>query len=136
MTAEEPGIVLDASVAVRTLVSAGDRDRPLRERVHAAACHAPHLLDAEVGNVLRRQVAIGAIEPDSARAALRGLADLVTDRYPHTVVAQEAWALRHNLTYYDALHVALAARLGYPLLTADARLARSPELPCEVELID
>ena len=47
-----------------------------------------------------------------------------------------AWTLRDNLTYYDALYVALAARLGYPLLTADARLARAPGLPCAVELID
>ncbi len=46
------------------------------------------------------------------------------------------WALRDNVTYYDALYVALAARLGYPLLTADARLARAPGLPCAVELID
>ena len=47
-----------------------------------------------------------------------------------------AWALRDNVTYYDALYVALAARLGYPLLTADARLARAPGLPCAVELVD
>ena len=54
-----------------------------------------------------------------------------TDRAPTA-----AWALRDNVTYYDALYVALAARLGYPLLTADARLARAPGLPCAVELVD
>ena len=51
-------------------------------------------------------------------------------------MAEVAWTLRNNVTYYDALYVALAARLGYPLLTADARLARAPGLPCAVELID
>jgi predicted nucleic acid-binding protein len=61
---------------------------------------------------------------------------LITDRYPHTTCAETAWALRDDLTYYDALYVALAARLGYPLLTADARLARAPGLPSAVELID
>ena len=40
------------------------------------------------------------------------------------------------MTYYVALYVALAARLGYPMLTADARLAGAPGLPCAVELID
>lgn len=136
MTVDRPSIVLDASVAVRALLSADDHDRAVRERVHDAACHAPHLIDAEVGSVLRRRVAAGVIEEDSAAAALRALGSLVTDRYPHTSIAESAWSLRHNLTYYDALYVALAARLGYCLLTADARLARAPGLPCQVELVD
>jgi predicted nucleic acid-binding protein len=129
-------IVLDASVAVRALLSAGESDRVLRERVRQSSCHAPHLIDAEVGSVLRRRAAAGAIDVDSAAAALRAVKNLVTDRYPHTTYAEVAWALCENLTYYDALYVALAARLGYPLLTADARLARAPGLPCAVELID
>ena len=129
-------IVLDASVAVRALLSARETDRVLRERVRQSSCHAPHLIDAEVGSVLRRRAAAGAIEVDSAAAALRAVKNLITDRYPHTTYAEVAWALRHNVRYYDALYVALAARLGYPLLTTDARLSRAPGLPCEVELID
>jgi predicted nucleic acid-binding protein len=129
-------IVLDASVAVRTLLSTGVTDSSLRERVHESSCHAPHLIDAEVGHVLRRRVAAGAIEADSAAAALHALDSLVTDRYAHASVAQSAWALRENLTYYDALYVALATRLDYPLLTTDARLARAPGLPCAVELVE
>lgn len=128
--------MLDASVAVRVLLSAGDEDEALRERVHDASCHAPHLIDAEAGNVLRRRAAAGGIEASSAAAALRGLNNLITDRYPHTSIAEAAWTLRHNLSYYDALYVALAARLGYPLLTADARLVNAPDLPCEVQLVD
>jgi predicted nucleic acid-binding protein len=89
-----------------------------------------------VGNVLRRRAHRGAIEPDSAAAALRALGSLVTDRYPHGNLATAAWRLRHNLSYYDALYAALAVRLGFPLLTADARLARAPGLPCAVELVD
>ena len=129
-------IVLDASVAVRALLSARETDRVLRERVRQSSCHAPHLIDAEVGSVLRRRAAAGAIEVDSAAAALRAFRNLITDRYPHTTYAEVAWALRYNVSYYDALYVALAARLGYPLLTTDARLSRAPGLPCEVELID
>ena len=86
--------------------------------------------------MLRRRAATGAIEAHSAEAALHALDSLVTDRYPHGLLATAAWRLRRNCSYYDALYVALAARLGYPLLTADARLARAPGLPCPVELVD
>ena len=74
--------------------------------------------------------------PQTAEAALHALGMLVADRYPHGNLAAGAWRSRDNLTYYDALYVALAARLGFPLLTADARLARAPGLPCAVELVD
>jgi predicted nucleic acid-binding protein len=40
-------------------------------------------------------------------------------------LAQAAWALRRDLTFYDALYVVLAAAQGRPLLTADGRLART-----------
>jgi predicted nucleic acid-binding protein len=129
-------LVLDASVAVRVLTTFDSRDEMLRVRVHEASCHAPHLIDAEVGNVLRREAAQGTIESDNALAALRALDSLVADRYPHAVLVPVAWELRHNLTFYDGLYVALAARLGSPLLTADARLARASDLPCAVELVE
>jgi predicted nucleic acid-binding protein len=128
-------LVVDASVVVRVLLARGDELRGLRERVHSATCHAPHLLDAEVGHVLRRRVANGSIEEASGAAALHAVEHLVDERYPHTSFSAAAWALRHNLSYDDALYAALAARLGHPLLTADARLANAPGLPCAVELV-
>jgi predicted nucleic acid-binding protein len=45
------------------------------------------------------------------------------------------WDLRENLTVYDAAYVALAEALGFPLLTADRRLAAAPRLRCQVELV-
>ena len=129
-------IVLDASAAVQALVPTDIGSARLLARLQGLTCHAPHLVDAEVGSVLRRGVRQGAVKASIAAGALRALDSLITNRYPHGVVAAGAWALRDNLTYYDALYAALAARLGYPLLTADARLARAPGLPCAVELID
>jgi predicted nucleic acid-binding protein len=126
-------VVLDASVAARALMPG---DAGLLERLQGMRCHAPHLVDAELGSVLRRAVAAGVMQPDTAHAGLYVVDRLVQFRYPHGILATAAWLLRHNLSYYDALYVALAARLGYPLLTADARLARAPGLPCQVELID
>jgi predicted nucleic acid-binding protein len=126
-------VVLDASVAAQALMPGGE---DLLGRLGAMRCHAPHLVDAELGSVLRRAVAIGVLQPRTAEAALYAVDSVVQYRYPHGIVAATAWRLRHSLTYYDALYVALAARLDYPLLTADARLAGAPGLPCAVELID
>jgi predicted nucleic acid-binding protein len=70
--------------------------------------------------------------PADAYEALR---EQVRERHPHSTVARAAWGLRHNFSYYDALYVALAARLRAPLLTTDKRLANAPGLPCDVEVI-
>jgi predicted nucleic acid-binding protein len=130
------GVVLDASAAANALVETTQEAERLRHRLAQVVTHAPHLIDAEVGRVLRRRTSAGHIAPDVAAGALRALGLLVGERYPHGPLTTAAWALRENLTYYDALYVALAARLGYPLLTADARLARAPGLPCAVELVE
>jgi predicted nucleic acid-binding protein len=46
------------------------------------------------------------------------------------------WALRHNLSAYDATYVALAELTGATaLLTTDARLANAPGIDCPVELV-
>jgi predicted nucleic acid-binding protein len=128
-------VVLDASVTVTALVERTDEAHALRERLGRLGRHAPHLIDAEVGSVLRRRVAAGVLAAELAEGALRTLDTLVVERYPHGPLAPAAWRLRHNCTYYDALYVALAARLRAPLLTADKRLANAPGLPCDVELI-
>jgi predicted nucleic acid-binding protein len=128
-------IVLDASATVTALVEHTNEAHELRARLGRLGRHAPHLIDAEVGSVLRRRVAAGVLRAELAEGALRALDTLVVERYPHGPLAPAAWRLRHNITYYDALYVALAARLGVPLLTADKRLANAPGLPCEVEVI-
>ena len=45
------------------------------------------------------------------------------------------WELRHNLTAYDAVYVALAEALDAPLLTRDQRLAAAPGHHAVVELV-
>lgn len=98
--------------------------------------HAPHLIDAETGNVLRRHEMGGRISAEEAQTALHAGGALVEYRYPHTgSLAELAWTLRANVSFYDALYVALAVRLGVPLITADARLSRTPALDCQIELI-
>lgn len=128
--------VVDASVMAEALAGKTQADIDLRARLTAATCHAPHLIDAEVGTVLRREVRLGEIQEATARNALRALGRIVEHRYVHVgQLSYDAWELRHNLTFYDGLYVALAAMLDVPLLTADARLTKAPGLTCRFELV-
>ena len=128
--------VLDASVLVEYLAG---RERVQAVRAHilagAGALWAPHLVDAEVGHVLRRAVARGEVTPDAADEALFDLARFPLRRAAHVGLLDRAWALRENVSFYDALYVALAERLDEPLLTLDARLATAPGVAAEVVVI-
>jgi predicted nucleic acid-binding protein len=128
--------VVDASALVEAFAGKDKDDVELRARLAAATCHAPHLVDAEVGGVLRRLVHIGEIGDETARTALRAMNRLIEHRYPHHgQLVNDAWELRHTVSFADALYVALAATLDVPLLTADARLTKAPGLPCRWELV-
>jgi predicted nucleic acid-binding protein len=97
--------------------------------------HAPHLLDVEVAQVLRRFVASGALAAPRAAEALTDLADLPLTRYSHEILLPRIWSLRANLTAYDAAYVALAEALDATLLTADLRLLRAPGHTAHIEAI-
>jgi predicted nucleic acid-binding protein len=128
--------VVDASALVLALGGKADAAAALRARLASGRRHAPHLIDAEVGNVLRRHEREGLLSSEEAALGLRAAAVLVDHRYPHVgPLGQLAWTFRHNLSFYDALYVALAASLDLPLVTADARLSGAPGLPCAVELV-
>jgi predicted nucleic acid-binding protein len=129
-------LVIDASgMLVALLGRAGDA-AALRTRLSAEVCHAPHLIDAEVGNVLRRHVLRGDLAAADAAALLRFSEPLVDHRYQMTgALAAAAWGLRQNVSFYDGLYVALAAALAVPLVTADRRLSRAPGLNCVVQQV-
>lgn len=97
--------------------------------------YAPHLLDLEVAQVLRRYCISGEMIPERGREALGDLADLPINRYPHDLFLPRIWELRHNMTAYDAVYVALAETLPAPLLTRDTRIASAPGHTAIIELI-
>jgi predicted nucleic acid-binding protein len=119
--------VVDASVVVEVLLgtSAG-RAAEGRLFDRRAELHAPHLLDVEVAQVLRRYGASRDLTPGRGAEAIADLADLPITRHEHVLLLPRIWQLRHNLTAYDAAYVALAEALGAQLLTCDARLAGAP----------
>jgi predicted nucleic acid-binding protein len=63
------------------------------------------------------------------------LADLPLTRYPHGLLLPRIWDLRHNLTAYDAVYVALAEALRAPLVTRDHRLAGASGHRARIELV-
>ncbi|MGH3193442.1 MAG: type II toxin-antitoxin system VapC family toxin [Streptosporangiaceae bacterium] len=120
----------------RRALGRSPKARALRRRLSSETCHAPHLIDAEVGNVLRRHVLRGELAAADAEVLLQVSTPLVDHRHEMTgALATAAWALRGSITFYDGLYVALAAALASPLLTADERLSRAPNLNCAVELV-
>jgi len=129
-------IVLDASAVLELLLrtSAGRR---LAERLRTprTILHAPHLVDVEVTQAVRRYVLSGALSEPRGRLALRHLAELDLERHAHTLLLPRIWALRGNLTAYDAAYVALAEVLEATLITSDRRLAAAPGILAEVELL-
>lgn len=128
--------VIDASALALALIGKSAEAADLRVQLGRTTCHAPHLIDAELGSVVRRRTQAGDITPTQALTALTTARLLIDCRYPHTGrLAEHAWEMRDNLSYYDALYVALASRLKMPLITGDKRLANSPRLACAVELI-
>lgn len=120
-------LVVDASVVVDLL--GRFRPEPIEALLFAAdaALAAPALLDVEVLQALRKLDLQGAI-PASRDDLTDTLRALRIRRYPHASLLDEIWALRRNLTAYDATYVALARQLNAALVTRDDRLARSPGL--------
>lgn len=129
-------IVADASAVIELLLRT--RAAPAIEArllTPGQTLHAPHLLDLEVAQVLRRYAAGGEVAPQRCRQALGDLAALPIHRYPHDIFLDRIWRLRANLTAHDAAYVALAEALDAPLLTRDRAIATAPGHKARVELV-
>lgn len=128
-------IVVDASAVAEVLLR-GAAAAAVERRIHdmRETLHAPHLIDVEVARVVRRYAARRDIGVELGRAALDDLADFPMRRYPHLSMLPRVWELRHNLSAYDAVYVALAEAVDAPLVTLDGRLARSSGHRARIEL--
>ena len=129
-------IVLDASALLELLIGTA-RGAAIADRIAdpTVGLHVPHLADLEVAQALRRYEREGELDAGAAEAALEALAQLDVERHPHDPLLRRVWALRANLTAYDAAYVALAEALDAKVITCDARLARAPGVARRVELV-
>ena len=89
----------------------------------AEPLHAPHLIDLEVAQVLRRHVHNGEATAAQGHAALDAWLAMPVGRHGHDLLMPRVWALRNSMTAYDAIYIALAEALGATLITLDAKLA-------------
>ncbi len=123
--------VVDAGVVVELIV--GNLDPDLLGDEELAA---PHLIDSEVTHVLRGLVRRRGLSDEQGTLALVGFTRLTITRFPADWLRPRMWALRHNLSAYDATYVALTEMSGATsLLTTDARLASAPGIECDIQLL-
>jgi predicted nucleic acid-binding protein len=130
-------IVLDASAVVEWLMGSARGDAVAAElrRDSDGLFYAPDLLDVEVVQAFRRLARIGAVTSGRAGGAIALLPDLPIERCPALPLIPRVWALRDNLTAYDAAYIALAEALGCPLVTCDRRSGGAPGVGVEVRVV-
>jgi len=116
-------IVIDAS-AVLEMLKQTPIGLELVEALDRQRLEAPHVIDLEVWSGLRRWVLREEMTLAAAERALDSFLALPIRRYAHTPLLGEIWALRHNLTAYDAAYLALARSLRAELLTMDDGLRK------------
>ena len=130
-------IVVDASALLEFLLQTS-----LGARVEArlfgeeAELHAPHLLDVEIAQGLRRLVRTGEVSSARAEEAIADLTDLDLHRHAHLDFLGRAWKLRDNISAYDAMYVALAEAIEAPIVTCDSPLAKAPGHRARIEVIE
>ena len=129
-------IVIDASAMIEVLLrtpaaeSVEQRIFGLRDTIHA-----PHLLDVEVAQVLRKYSLAKDLADSRGREALDILADFPLRRHSHEMLLERVWQLRNNLSAYDAVYVSLAEALEGTLITCDKRLAGATGHNATIELV-
>jgi len=127
-------VVVDASALVELLVR-GDSAAAVHAALASQNVLAPDLMDAEVLGALVGMERRSEISTSRATHAVHLLGRAPIQRVTNSVLTQDAWSLRGNISVYDGLYVALARRLTCPLITRDARLARSPSLGIPIVVV-
>ena len=129
-------IVVDASALLELLLGT-PAAAAIENRIFSPgeSLHAPHLIDLEIAQVLRRYLREEELSSVRGRQALEDLADLPLTRYPHEPFLERIWELRNNATAYDAVYIALAEVLSAPLVTRDAALAGIPGHKAKIEVL-
>lgn len=125
-------IVVDASVVLDYLL--GNAHEDIEPHLHQELA-APFLLDAEVGQVLRRFVLKGQLTAKRAAECFEDFADLPLVRYPHLPLMQRAFELRSQITFYDALYVALGEALSVAVLTRDRAFSSLKQVRAKVVVL-
>ena len=123
-------IVIDASVIVAALVDTGRNGIWAESLIATETLAAPELVMVETTNILRRLELTKELSPLQSGLAQQDLMRLDTQLFPFHPFAERVWALRKNITSYDAWYVALAEALDCSLATLDFKLRNASGAKC------
>jgi predicted nucleic acid-binding protein len=120
-------VVVDSSALVEVLIRSW-RGEACKAAIAGAQIVAPDLIHPETVSALRGHERGGLLTPRRAREACVDLVSMPIRRVPMVGLIDATWELRQAVSVYDAFYVALAQRLGCPLVTGDLKLARVEKL--------
>jgi predicted nucleic acid-binding protein len=131
-------LVLDASVVTAALYPSDPKSRAAAARLRGG--HALYVCAHTESEVLHAFWNLARVDPTLSDEQI---ADIIDDlhslplrrTHPDSIQSRRVWELRHNLSAYDALYVALAEEISASLVTADAKLAAATGPRCPIELI-
>jgi predicted nucleic acid-binding protein len=129
-------LIVDASCMYEVVVD-GELAEDVRLRLTDEPDQAaPHVIDAEVLGVVRRDHLLGKLDATAARQAVEDMRDWPGERFGHRDLLERAWELRDSVRSWDALYVALAEALDATLLTLDERLGRAAGPTCAIDVVE
>ena len=128
-------LVVDASCIFEVVADTADAESVRTALLDDDDHVAPHVIDAEVLGVIRRQHIAGDLDNTAARQAVDDLRRWPGERFDHRFLLDRAWELRDGVRSWDALYVALAEALSATLLTRDGRLANASGPTCDIRVI-
>ena len=124
-------LVVDASVFVAAILDTGSAGQWAESLIASETVVAPELAMVETTNILRRLERAKEISSLEANLAHRDFTQLDIQLFPYSPFDERIWALRNNITSYDAWYVALAEALDCPLATLDQKLVRAIGTNCD-----
>jgi predicted nucleic acid-binding protein len=128
-------LVVDASCLCEVVIGGPGAEAIRRRLIEDTDQAAPHIVDVEVFDVIRREHLRGRLDRTEATQAVADLEAWPGERFGHQLLLARAWQLRDSVRGWDAMYVALAEALSAVLLTTDRRLAAAPGPNCTIEVI-
>ena len=120
-------IVLDASVAAKYFFPEADSNLANALISSGSRIIAPDLIFAEMAHVAIRRVRRDGVSYEMANRVVHAVGKLLNEVYPISPLRQRAFDLgvRHGLSAYDGVYLALAESREARLATADVQLAKA-----------
>jgi predicted nucleic acid-binding protein len=142
MKLEDRGWVVDASVGIQLFITGPLSDTTEQLFSHLTMnptlrIYVPDLFYIEIANALWKYVRWQGLAVEDAQAYLLHLGELNLQVISTAELMSDALvqAALYKISAYDACYLALAQQLSVPLITADAKLAKTLEATERVQLL-